>query len=296
VREETVMILLPIRLPFSTNSSGTTLQDKFNLEFKTDHTDDPGNALKVYKDGLTYQFAKWSMTTEAMMPPPRYLLFGYKRFDLNYATFQPIKLNDAVMTPLQMLHPACYQRPAHLNNSCNWHYLLEAVVQHVGSEADGGHYISAVRGRGSAEERHKWYYVSDSIVREITPLELQKIADKCFYAAYVLADGDNSLNDVLEAGDKVTKTGLTSNSVRDLHDRYGKSISSNHTAVGRGVELSDGMIVAMEGNDLEMRMKAGEMSSGDEQPAPKKPRGVTEPVLLFFAEGDDTLNDVPEHM
>jgi len=281
---------------YTTNSGGTTLQDKFNLEFKTDHTDDPGNALKVYSRGKTYEFAKWSMTTEAMMPPPKYLLLGYKRFDLNYATFQPIKLKEAVTTPLQMLHPACHQRHTHLNNSCNWQYLLEAVVQHVGSEADGGHYISAVRGRGSAEERRKWYHVSDSIVREITPREVQHIADECLYAGYVLADADSSLNDVLEAGDEVATNELTSNRAQDLHNRYGKSISSNQTAVGRGVELLDGMILTIKSNSLKMGMKAGEMSSGDEQPAPKKPRGLTEPVDVFFAEGDDALNNVPELM
>merc|ERR1712129_23176 len=106
--------------------------------------------------------------------------------------------------------------------------------------------------------------------REIKPLRVEQIADRCLYAAYILTNGDNILNDVLEAGDIVRIRGLTSDRGKHYNDHYGKLISLSQTTGRWELQLSDGEAVHIKSNNLEMGENGADLNKEWEEDRAKQ--------------------------
>lgn len=101
---------------------------------------------------------------------PTFLTLQLKRFDLDYTTFQRIKLNDRIKIP-ESLDMSDYV----LNGTPGDHvYQIMSVLVHVGS-AQAGHYFAFIRD----EPSDRWLKFNDSVVEEVDLSQLQAVLGGC---------------------------------------------------------------------------------------------------------------------
>ena len=108
------------------------------------------------------------------LPPT--LILHLKRFELNYDTFQKVKLNDYYKFPIEL-----DMRPYMTNTqdeSMVTNYRLCGVIVHSGT-ANAGHYYSFSKDRSA---QNSWYEFNDDIVE---PFELSRLAEECYGGYFV---------------------------------------------------------------------------------------------------------------
>jgi ubiquitin C-terminal hydrolase len=143
---------------------------------------------------------------------PNTLMLHLKRFDLDFQTFETVKLNTKMTfpmginmlkytkegieiaeqekeknTPIQSQNssnrePAVavhkeltYQFDSSQINSCDFEYKLQGVLVHAGV-AQGGHYYAFIRGSDN-DDKSKWYRFDDD---DVTPFSPEHIPFQCF--------------------------------------------------------------------------------------------------------------------
>lgn len=120
---------------------------------------------------------------------PNMLLLHLKRFDLDFQTFETVKLNSKMAFPMSinMLkytkdgidagkeedQNRANVKPEHDIDPEDYEYELQGILVHAGV-AQGGHYYSFVR---SYESKDLWYKFDDE---DVTPFTAEEIPFQCF--------------------------------------------------------------------------------------------------------------------
>ena len=102
---------------------------------------------------------------------PELLILRLKRFDLDYQTFQVVKLNDYCSFP-HKLDISDFYSVDDPDQSAQPKYTLKGILVHTGN-ADSGHYYSFIRERDSS----KWFRFED---HNVTPFDPDEIPAECF--------------------------------------------------------------------------------------------------------------------
>lgn len=117
---------------------------------------------------------------------PNVLLLHLKRFDLDFTTFETVKLNTKMSFPMT-INMLKYTKDG-IDSGANdmegdqgppidpedYEYELQGILVHAGV-AQGGHYYSFVR--GVDENKDKWYKFDDE---DVTPFDVDQIPAQCF--------------------------------------------------------------------------------------------------------------------
>eukprot|EP01138_Halocafeteria_seosinensis_P009856 gb/GECG01010067.1/.p1 GENE.gb/GECG01010067.1/~~gb/GECG01010067.1/.p1 ORF type:complete len:2477 (+),score=252.87 gb/GECG01010067.1/:1-7431(+) len=127
---------------------------------------------------------------------PELLILRLKRFDLDYQTFQVVKLNDQCAFPHRLDISEFYsvECPEYAK------YTLKGVLVHTGN-ADSGHYYSFIRER----ESNKWFRFED---HSITPFDPQDIPTECFGGTETVKVAHKTMNYSIEEEREVERNAL----------------------------------------------------------------------------------------
>lgn len=134
---------------------------------------------------------------------PNVLLLHLKRFDLDFQTFETVKLNSKMEFPLS-INMLKYTKDG-IDSSkdevsrtiikeenevdpTDYEYELQGILVHAGV-AQGGHYYSFVR---SFENPDLWYKFDDE---DVTPFTSDQIPDQCYGGPYNSTSGNGSSYD-----------------------------------------------------------------------------------------------------
>ena len=150
---------------------------------------------------------------------PNCLIVHLKRFDLDYETFETVKLNtrmefatklnmykytkegiEAAEEEQQSEEPPLLQRASSKSDTGNdieappvdmeqYEYELQGVLVHSGV-AQGGHYYSYIRDTDVERKEDKWYLFDDD---EVAPFSPSNIPEQCFGGKFSVS-GQNSSN------------------------------------------------------------------------------------------------------
>lgn len=133
---------------------------------------------------------------------PNMLLLSLKRFDLDFTTFETVKLNSRCAfgetlnlkpytleglesseqdsnsghTPMDTSDNGVVKETPRLLPDEDYEYRLVGVLVHAGV-AQGGHYYSFIKERGSGTDTDKWYRFDDE---DVTPFDPAMIESECF--------------------------------------------------------------------------------------------------------------------
>ena len=107
---------------------------------------------------------------------PNVLILHLKRFELDYNTFETVKVNDACSFPFQLdlgpfTHSSLQQQ--RIDDDMDSVYELCSILVHRGV-ANGGHYYSLIKTR---DGRDTWMKFNDEVV---TPFDVTNIPGECF--------------------------------------------------------------------------------------------------------------------
>ena len=165
---------------------------------------------------------------------PRILTLQLKRFDLDYNTWQRVKLNDQVEIPktLDMLPylkvSSTKDEPKSGTGATSMPYELISVLMHVGS-ALSGHYFAYIKDTSS----ERWLKFNDAVVTELEDVQLDEILGSSSNMAD--ADGKNrSLDNIASSNAymlvyrEISEANLSSVPVASIPDELVKEVQDEN--------------------------------------------------------------------
>ncbi|KAH9155126.1 hypothetical protein AeRB84_002882 [Aphanomyces euteiches] len=130
---------------------------------------------------------------------PQLLVLHLKRFDLDYATFETVKLNNRCSFPLHLnmkpytkegLEAQAEDTEVDISDDSNYSYELRGVLVHAGV-AQGGHYYSFILDQTVG----KWFKYDDE---DVSPFDPANIEAECFGGMQKRTSSWNGVNNTME--------------------------------------------------------------------------------------------------
>ncbi|OQR84903.1 ubiquitin-specific protease [Achlya hypogyna] len=127
---------------------------------------------------------------------PNLLVLHLKRFDLDYATFETVKLNNRCSFPLELdMKPYTKEgleddADMGMDDRTPYAYALRGVLVHSGV-AQGGHYYSFILD----QDKHEWFKYDDE---DVTPFDPAHIEAECFGGTQKRTSSWNGVTNTME--------------------------------------------------------------------------------------------------